>query len=630
MLDWIKKIVNIKREKVKEHLPEWKTDFETLLPKEVDNMQKLFLYLHKLHRNKESIGRIVNGKPEYVTRDYVHKKALSVGSYLLSLGLNKGDVLRVYSESRFEIALFIEVCHLFGFICVMCFDNGKSSYPEYVIKDAAPKVVYVSQLKYINNSNVINQDVDGLLYVISEEKLEKLNANYKNLIIDELYDYDPIDVSELPPVLPNEPCTICYSSGTVGNPKGVVINHEAMLRGLMYIVASVPCTECDVHVSFLPAAHILERIAILLFIFRGARICFSSSEVNNIMKYYKCAGFTGGSIIPSILIGSCNNIRKMLDSELKKKLYYFNVKLTKICRFFGFRCVLSDLLIFNKIREVAYCSTSWLGCAGDVFAKDIHDELTSVFDIRIQTIFGMSEVAGPVSVAPRGGIVPGTVGRLLPYLEMKFEEKEIIIKSPALFNGYWKKDNVYKEVVKDGWYYSGDDGYPDPKTGFLVVRGRCSEIISGSELDLVLPYVRHVYQNWFSDIAVDFDIQNPGIIAIGYMNKLILNHLIEYINRYYERNYAKFNEGDDFKTEEDSFIKLVEDEEFVNYIRRFLVEHVFIKYDERIHIRALKLLPKSFRDYDLITETGKLKFTKFREHFRSDLDELKKRIPKVT
>jgi len=466
----------------------WEDNMKTF-PCSIKTMHDFSLYVYERNKARITFGWFNDNEIKWLKQNDIHTMALRVGSALSGLGICFGDRVGVYSENRIEVVVLLEACNLFGFISVLTFDASISTYPKYTLNDAGVKCLYISSNKMGNYNKIFDSPISGLDFLILNQ--ESRFCKMKYYLFSEL---TICPIIELPQIDPETICTICYSSGTVGAPKGVVLSHKAILYGVKLTLATVEVVSRDIQISYLPIAHILERITLCVYQFRGARVVFSRNGVQSLIEDMKQAKVTGGASIPYVL----NNIHDVIigkcQTPIKKFLLRSALMLDSVCRYFGFCSRLAGV-VFCPFRQAFGGELRWFGCAGDVFDPEIHFRLMQILNIEIITVYGMSEFSGPITVVPKQNIIPGTVGVPVPGVEVKLStENEVLVKSPGSFTTYWKRDEIKMSSFCNGWFRTGDKGYIH-SSGFLVVTGRAFDTFRYLPgVELAIPFLRFTYK----------------------------------------------------------------------------------------------------------------------------------------
>lgn len=359
--------------------------------------------------------------------------------------------------------------------------------------------------------------------------------------------------------------------------------------------------------SFLPIAHILERIAIILITYVGGKIVFASNSFANFKSDCSIAHSTGGSMIPFVF-------NKMHQSILEafqdiKPIFDFCLTLTRVCRFFGFRSKLADAIAFQRVKQTMGGYLKWFIIAGDAFDKDIHQNLADILELEIIPIYGISECGGPVTVAPRGIGRPGTVGLVPPGIDVTVSStNEVLIKTPLIFSNYWKRDSLSQERFLDGWYLSGDKGSVDDD-GFFSILGREQDMFESESGDeLALPFLRFSYREY--DLCDDIFIYPlrdlKKLIAIVVVRR-DLDSII----------YSK-------KFEDDQFEQFIRSKNFIQWLlQEFQNFYKDKRFKEGSEISNLRAISQPFRVEDgTVSTTGKQRTIVLAEMFSKEIEEM--------
>jgi long-chain acyl-CoA synthetase len=305
-----------------------------------------------------------------------------------------------------------------------------------------------------------------------------------------------IDAIAMPDV-----ATMVYTSGTTGDPKGVMLTHKnlAFTADVAKQVVGGRQPE-DCMVSYLPLSHIAEQMfTIHLASTFGYPIWFAESleKVRDAIKAARPTIFFG---VPRVWekfksamegrLEEATGIRKWLVNWARKvgmKAGYQQIEHGEPQGWTKWAYKLADKLVFTKLKErIGLDRLRIPVSAAAPIGKDVMEFFLS-FDIIIREVYGQSEDCGPTTVNfPQPGLTKlGTVGLPLPGVEVKLEdphdeygerEGEILVKGPNVFKGYYKDAEETDKTLEDGWLHSGDVGQFDDE-GFLSITGRKKEII---------------------------------------------------------------------------------------------------------------------------------------------------------
>jgi len=291
--------------------------------------------------------------------------------------------------------------------------------------------------------------------------------------------------------------TIIYTSGTTGKPKGVMLSHENIVSNVLASNPRIPRVKGldykEIKVlSFLPICHIFERMLFYLYQYNGYSVNFAES-IDKMGENIKEVQPHLMSVVPRLIEKVYDKIYDKGTSAggLKSKIFLWALGVNKakkdIGKPSGLKEIIADKLVFSKWRE---------GLGGNIItlvsgSAALSPRLNKMFQnagIPILEGYGLTETSPVISVNSFGKIKIGTVGHVLENLEVKIQEDgEITVKGPSVFKGYFKNDEMTKDVfTEEGFFRTGDIGHIDDE-GYLHITDRKKEMFKTSGGKYIAP-----------------------------------------------------------------------------------------------------------------------------------------------
>jgi len=289
---------------------------------------------------------------------------------------------------------------------------------------------------------------------------------------------------------PQDIAGIIYTSGTTGPPKGALLAHEGYLWVGRTAQQVMPATNRDETISFLPLNHVYEQIFDIMFHLTIGHIVNFTENTDTVMADMREVSPTMFHAVPRIWEKYYSGIvLKMADATwLKRQLYKIAVKIgtqynnkalaKKPVPFLLYLAYhVAYFVVFRKLKERLGFDQVRLGVSG---AAPISHEILKFFQsigIPIREGYGMTETTGITHMSSEVDYKVGTVGKALPETEVKIaEDGEILVRHKGIFKGYYKDEEQTKEVLIDGWMYTGDVGLIDDE-GYLKLTDRKKDLI---------------------------------------------------------------------------------------------------------------------------------------------------------
>ena len=420
---------------------------------------------------------------------------------LLNMGIGCGDMsaegrdkVAILSKNRPEWLMLDLAVQQIGAILTPVYPTINVNELEFVLNDAQVKIVFVNDEDTFNKVYSIKERVPSLKEIFTFEYV----ANAKHWK-DVTTASTPEAVKRIQSIASKigyeDLATIIYTSGTTGTPKGVMLSHKNILSNVMASIPCFPPGERTRSLSFLPLNHIFERMVSYLYLFKGTSIYYAESldTIGENLKEVKPQMFT---TVPRLLEKVYDRIM-LKGNELtgtKKKLFFWAHSLAEKFEinksqgmWYNMELALANKLIFSKWREGLGNNLSCIVTGGAACQVRLIRIFTAA-GIPIMEGYGLTETSPVISVnriqvADRKF---GTVGPLINGVEVKIaEDGEILCKGPNVMMGYYKRPDLTKEAMTDGWYQTGDIGLMDDR--FLKITDRKKELFKTSGGKYVAP-----------------------------------------------------------------------------------------------------------------------------------------------
>jgi long-chain acyl-CoA synthetase len=502
-------------------------DFQTL--------PELFSSVFSHYRGKKEkfpIARKINGAYEPIPYEALEEDVQAFSAYLRENGIDRHDRVAILSENRPGWYLADMAILNLGAIDVPLYPSLPPNQIEYILQNCSAKGIVVSNMLQLGKILSIWQNLPDLSLVIVMNRLEEpvddvidlnnVKETGKKILAEKPWILDGIKVE------PEDIATIIYTSGTTGLPKGVMLTHRNLCENVKSCSSVIRLDESDCSLSFLPLSHAYERTGGYYLLFSCGAAIYLAESIETISLNMTEAKPTIIFTVPRLFDRMKANMLKQVSSQsaVKQKIFNWAVKIgeeyyrqmnteKRVGIALSTQHKLADKLVYHKIRKKFGGRLRYFVSGGAALPQKI-GEFFQALEISILEGFGLTETSPVTNVNRPEKIKFGTVGPVINNVQIRIaEDGEILIKGPNIMKGYWQDEVATKEVIRDGWFYSGDIGVLD-SDGYLKITDRKKHIIvtSGGKNIAPQPIENLITDSPYVDQVIVIGEKRPFLIAV--------------------------------------------------------------------------------------------------------------------
>ncbi len=457
---------------------------------------------------KAALKEKVNGVYRSITYQEMKERVEQVAVFLLNSNLDAGDRVALLSENRPEWPIVDMGIISAGMVNVPIYPTLTASQVAYIVNDSGTKGIVVSSSAQLDKVRHLLKDCPQLEWVICLDDCHDIELqgvrllDYKTLLAEgeSLMKTRRAELdARLQLAKPSDMVSIVYTSGTTGNPKGVMLSHSNFASNAMAAAEAMGFNYNQTSLSFLPLSHVLERVVNYVMQYCGATIAYAESidTIGDNLQEVKPSAFVAvPRVFEKIYTRILQNIEN--DKPLKRKIFYWALGIGKQASAYttqgksmpttlAAKHALADKLVFSKIRARTGGNLEFAVSGGAPLMKELAEFFFAV-GINIYEGYGLTETSPVICINRPKHVKPGTVGQVLEHVDVKIaEDGEILARGPNIMQGYFNNPEATAEVInQDGWFHTGDIGELDAD-GYLKITDRKKEIIVMSNGKNVAP-----------------------------------------------------------------------------------------------------------------------------------------------
>ena len=507
-------------------------DFTSILSNS-KNLPDILEFYKKNFPKKKFLFKKYDSKWVGDSFEEINLRVNKIISVFQSLGIKRSDRILLLSSNRIEWVEFDIAIMGAGAISVPSFVTNNEDDNTFIIKDSNPKIVILEDDHIFRKNQSCLKDFDSKRVITIEKSSSFLD--YKQIISQK-----PKKIIK-PTVKKNDVSTIIYTSGTSGNPKGVVLSHKAILDNLnsaLDIIGEFGINE-ERFISFLPLSHSYERMAGLYFpMLINAEIYFCTS-LEKLLYELKEVKPTIFSAVPRLYENIYKKVKKRFigSNQVKNKIFDMIFKYirneNKISINYLLGKILVQTLLTKKIKNMFGGNIKALISGGAALNPEIGLFFNKIGFFLLQG-YGQTEASPLISCNTKSKNDARTVGFPVKNVKVKISnQNEILVKGNNVMLGYWKNKKLTNETIKKNWLHTGDLGFFDNK-GRLIINGRKKDLIvtSGGDNISVQKIENILTEQVGIDQAVIFGDNKPYLVALLYSEEKLDDSKIKLILRF--------------------------------------------------------------------------------------------------
>ncbi len=412
---------------------------------------------------------------------------------LRKLEFKKGDVAIIFSENREEWTLTDYAIQWAGGATSAIYTTSSVEQIQYILEESEAVGIFCSNAALFSRLNQVTHKRFLKWCVVWDEIQKPVSPENLKILSKNEFLQSPISETEakelLQTIRDDDLAILLYTSGTTGEPKGVMLTHHNVMSDIKSMLKAIQVVdEGKIGLSFLPLSHVYERLVHSGFLFAGVQTYFAES-LDKLIDNLAETRPQVMSAVPRIFekmysriqekIKNASSLQKVifkLAFSIGEKTYDFRMLKQPIPFPWNIFQTLADALVFRKIKAITGGRAEMFISGGAPLSAEIAQFFFSA-GFNIMEGYGLSETC-ILSVNRPERFRFGTVGILFEGVEIKFsDDGEILARGPMVMKGYYKRAEENSQIItSDGWFHTGDIGEFD-SDGFLKITDRKKDLI---------------------------------------------------------------------------------------------------------------------------------------------------------
>ena len=456
------------------------------------------------YNKPDALNKRQGGEWLHIAAETFIERVRHIALGLAELGIRAGDRVAILSENRPEWSITDLAILCLRAVNVPIYTTQAVEQVRYILEDSGARALFVSGRKVFKHAlpgiegvepleNLIFFDKDAapdIEQAMTLETLEKRGAEIHTRNTNRFQEL-------LEQVRHDDLATVIYTSGTTGEPKGVMLTHDNFVSNILSISSVLPILDKDTALSVLPLSHIFERTVFYVFCCNGVSVYYSASfdQVGEHLKevqptimtavprlfekvYHKIVkkGMSAGGWKTSLFSWAMDVGHKYAEAQDKRE---------RVPPLLEIQQMVANRLVFSKWREGIGGRLRFFVSGGAPLSPALSYAFLAA-GIPILQGYGMTETCIVSANRPEDNRV-GSVGLPFPGIDVKIAlDGEILVRGPNVMRGYFNHPEATAEVIKDGWFHTGDVGKIDDD-GHLYITDRKKDLFKLSNGKYVAP-----------------------------------------------------------------------------------------------------------------------------------------------
>jgi long-chain acyl-CoA synthetase len=456
----------------------------------VTTLTELFLQI-ATYGKPDCMLHKVGGSYQPVSTAELVDRVRRLATALPGMDVERGDRVALMAENgpHWPTVDFATLCA--GGVLVPIYPTLLPDQAAYIVRDCGAKVVFAETTAHLEGLLSHAAELPDVKHYVL---IRGTSGDPRVLTLDQVLEHgaNP-DVARFEAAAraarPEDLATFIYTSGTTGQPKGVMLTHGNLASNLEAGRSVLPFKDGYQALSFLPLSHSFERIVDYVYFLKGCSIAYAESVATvpkNILEVRPEIFVSVPRVYEKILakvqegVAAASPIRQRIAAwavAVGREALPWRLQLERPPGLLGWKLGLADKLVFAKIRERLGGRYIFAVSGGAPLARDVAEFFWGA-GLPIYEGYGLTETSPIISANGGTGVKMGTVGRVIPGVEVLIAaDGEILARGPNVMKGYWNLPKETAEAIdSEGWFHTGDIGELDGE-GFLRITDRKKELI---------------------------------------------------------------------------------------------------------------------------------------------------------